>query len=180
MEAAYGYEKSNMKTSTVTAWQGDWASFKRRFKAVSILNGTQEAMRVGEALASKGAVPIETTKVEMDERNEKLEQQSERLAAMLLLSLEGTKGPQQSLVINRYVGMEENDILMWADLIRHFEMSSREVRMSALQKEWEKSTLEAGEHPNELYGRLIATSSKLKGLNAGYTREQLMIRFVTA
>ncbi len=36
------------------------------------------------------------------------------------------------------------------------------------------------EHPNELYRRLITTNSKLKGLHAGYTDEQLKMKFVSA
>ncbi len=180
MEAEDGYEKSGMKTSTMTAWQGDWASFKRRLKAAGILNGIQEAMQMGDTLASKGAIPMKNQEEEVEKWNKKLVQQSERLAALLLLSLESTKGPQQSLVINRSMGTEENGVLMWADLVRHFEKSSKELRMSALQKEWERNTLKAGEHPNELYGRLVTINSKMEGLGGGYTAEQLKMRFVAA
>ncbi len=59
----------------------------------------------------------------------KLKQQSRKLAAMLLLSLEETTGPQRSLIINRDVETEENGILMWADLIKHFEKGSKEIRV---------------------------------------------------
>ncbi len=179
MEAEDGLKGLAMKSNTIIAWQGDWESFKRRLKATGILNGTKKAMQKGEELAVKQKTQSKIVKEEADDWNENLVDQSERLAAILLLALEGTKVPQQSIVINRSVGTESNGIQMWADLIKHFEMSSREVRMSALLKEWERCTLKEGEHPNELYGKLTAINSKLEALNAGHTCDQLKMRFVS-
>ncbi len=168
------------RRATITAWRNDWASFKRRFRAAGTLNGVKQAMKLGEALAAKGVIPIEDLKEEQREWSEGTLAQSERLAALLLLALDSTTGPQQSLVINRNTGMEDNGIAMWADLIRHFERGSKEIRMSTLQKEWEQSVLKVGEHPHELYGRLLATNSKLTELGVGHTREQLQMKFVAA
>ncbi len=179
MEAEDGFDLSAKKTA-MTAWRGDWASYKRQLKAIGILNDVRDALKLGETTASKERVPMEDLKDELGKWDEKMVQQSERLGALLLLSLDSTKGPQQSLVVNRSAGMEDNGVLMWADLVRHFERSSKEVRVSVLQKDWEQNTLAAGEHQNELYGRLVATNSKLKGLGVGYTDEQLKMRFVAA
>ncbi len=99
---------------------------------------------------------------------------------MLLLSLEETTGPQRSLIINRDVETEENGILMWADLIKHFEKGSKEIRVSALRRDFEVDALKTDEHPNELYGRLVAVNSKLKGLGSGYNEDEIRTRFVTA
>ncbi len=64
LEAANGFEKSEIKTNTITAWHGDWASFKRRLRAAGILNGVRDAMRAGEDLAENGAVISENVKDE--------------------------------------------------------------------------------------------------------------------
>ncbi len=57
---------------------------------------------------------------------------------------------------------------MWAELIKHFEKGSKEMRVSALRRDFETDMLKTGEHPNELYGRLVAVNSKLKSLGSGY------------
>ncbi len=170
----------SMKPSSVITWNGDWDSYKRRMRAAGILNGLQKALKRGEALASKGIVTEKETKEQVTEWPEDMKESSEKLAAVLLLSLESTRGPQQSIVVNRSSTEEENGILMWADLVRHFEKGSVELKMSDLQKEWEENEVKRGEHPNELYGRLIAINSKLKNLGAGYTEDQLQMRFVAA
>ncbi len=123
---------------------------------------------------------MEEVKPGTAEWSEDLEESSERLAAVLLLSLESTKGPQQSIVINRSSNEEENGILMWAELIRHFERGSKEIQMTELQRNWETNEVRSEEHPSKLYGRLIAINSKLKGLGAGYSEDQLKMRFVAA
>ncbi len=180
MEAEDGLNGLGMKSSTTTVWKGDWESFKRRMKAAGILHGFQKALKEGETLAAAETLTTKEMKKETAKWSEDLEDRSEKLAAILLLSLESTRGPQQSVVVNRSVDEEDNGILMWADLIRHFERGSREIRMATLQREWETSELNVNEHPNELYGRLVAINSKLKSLGAGYNEEQLQMRFVTA
>ncbi len=172
--------ENGMKPNTSIMWNGDWDSYKRRIRAAGILNRFQKALRKGETLASKGTLTEKETKLETTKWSEDLEESFERLAAVLLLSLESTRGPQQSIVINRSSGEEENGILIWADLIRHFEKGSREIKMSELQRNWETNEAKPDEHPNELYGRLIAINSKLKSLGAGYSDEQLQMRYVAA
>ncbi len=163
------------KPSAIIQWRGDWESYKRRMKAAGILNGLQMALKKGEILASVREATEEKDKWSVD-----LIESSERLAAVLLLSLESTKGPQQSIIINRCSSEEENGVRMWADLIKHFEKGSVDIRKSDLQRDWETNVARLGEHPNELFGRLITINSKLKNLGAGYSEEQLQIRLVAA
>ncbi len=63
-----------------------------------------------------------------------MEELSERLATVLVWSLESTVGPQQSIVVNRKLGAEDGGISMWADLIRHFEKGSTDLRKVATKK----------------------------------------------
>ncbi len=106
--------------------------------------------------------------------------QSERLAALLVLALEPTKGPQRSLVVNTSTGDEDDGVLMWANLIKHFETSTRETRIASLLQLWEREALRQGEYPDELYGRLTAINSRLAGLGEEYTDTKLLMRFVSA
>ncbi len=52
--------------------------------------------------------------------------------------------------------------------------------MSALRRDFEVDALKTDEHPNELYGRLVAVNSKLKGLGSGYNEDEIRMRFVMA
>ncbi len=156
MEAEDG--SAYLTKATVTSWKGDWSSFKQRFRAAGNLNGIREALRAGELLASGDAAQKEE---DIKTGVEKLAHQSEKLAALLVLALEPTKGPQRSLVINVKAGEEDNGVQMWANLIKHFETSTREVRIASLLQQWEKEELRPSEHPDELHGRLTATNSKL-------------------
>ncbi len=47
-------------------------------------------------------------------------------------------------------------IMVWADLIRHFERRSTELRKLDLRRDWENCMIKLGELPNEFYGRLVA------------------------
>ncbi len=105
---------------------------------------------------------------------------SEKLAHILLLMLESTRGTQQSIVVNRTRGKRTNGVEMWADLIRHFEKGSKEVRMSVLHGDWESRRLMDDEHPNDLYGRLININAQLEGLDTEYIDQQLKMRFIAA
>ncbi len=154
------------KTSTIIQWRGDWDSYKTRMEAAGILNGLQNALKKGEQLATK-----DPNKEEEKELYDDPVESSERLAAVLLLSLEPTKGPQQSIVMNRCSEEKHDGVRMWADLIRHFEMGSVDLRKSDLQRDWETNVIKPGEHPNELYSRLIAINSKLRALGSGYSEE---------
>ncbi len=96
------------------------------------------------------------------------------------MSLEQSTRPQQSIIINRHSNELVNGIKMWVDLVRHFEKGFIDIRKSNLQREWETNVASMGEHPSQLYGRLIAINSKLINLGAGYSDEQVQIRFVAA
>ncbi len=71
-------------------------------------------------------------------------------------------------------------MLMWANLIKHFETSTREVRIASLLQHWEREDLDPSEHPDELYGRLTNINSKPEGLGEGHTDTKLLMRFVSA
>ncbi len=160
--------------TTFIGWGGEWTSFRKRFKAAANLNGVRDALKAGELSASD-----EETKIDAG-LQKKATLQSERLAALLILSLEPTKGPQRSIVVNTSVEEEEDGVLMWARLVRHFEKSTREIRLAALLQEWEGETLGVEEHPDELHGRLVAMNSKLASLGEGYSEAKLLTRFVSA
>ncbi len=161
--------------ATVTSWQGDWSSFKKRFRAAGNLNGVRDALRAGELLASRDTGHIEESKMAG-----KVAHQSERLAALLVLALEPTKGAQRSLVVNTSTSDEDNGVLIWANLIKYFETSTRETRIASLLQLWERETLKQSEHPDELYGCLTAINSRLAGLGEEYTDTKLLMRFISA
>ncbi len=77
-------------TPRTVAWKGDWDGFKRRSKPVSIFNGTSDAVKMGESIAQDETTTLKEIKVEEKEWSTQLKQQSRKLAAMLLLSLEET------------------------------------------------------------------------------------------
>ncbi len=89
MEAGDGL--NTLGKATVTSWQGDWTSFKKRFRATGNLNGVRDPLRAGEHLASGDTAQTGDSKVAG-----RIAHQSERLAALLVLALEPTKGPQRS------------------------------------------------------------------------------------
>ncbi len=169
------WNEKALKPNASITWNRDWDSYKRRMKAAGILNGFQKALKKGEALASKSKKEEEVEKWPED-----IVESSERLAAVLVLSLESTRGPQQSIVVNRSSAEEEDGISMWADLVRHFEKGLVDLKIADLQKEWEMEAMRQNEHPSELCGRLVAINSKLKNLRVGFNDGQLQSRFVAA
>ncbi len=42
----------SMRQNTAVQWRGDWDSFKRRMTAAGIMNGFEQALNKGEAMAS--------------------------------------------------------------------------------------------------------------------------------
>ncbi len=158
---------------TMVGWRGEWTSSRKRFKAAANLNGVGDALRAGELKAND-------EEKHMDEGlRKKATLQSERLAALFILSLESTKGPQRSIIVNTSAKEEEDGVLLWARLIKHFEKSTREIRLATLLQEWESETLGVEEHPDEFHGCLIAMNSKLTSLGEGYSEAKLLTRFVS-
>ncbi len=129
-----------LRSNVSITWNGDWESYKRGMEATGILNGLEEALVRGEELARGEAKTEPTAEADGEAKPVELTITSKKLAAILLLSLESTKGPQQSIAVNRRWGEEYDGIRMWADLIRHFERGSTELRKLDLRREWENST----------------------------------------
>ncbi len=149
-------------------------------EANGILNGLEQALVKGEELARDKTKSEPPTETDGEARSEKLRETSKRLACILLLSLESTEGPQYSIAVNRRWGEECDGIKMWADLIRHFERGSTELRKLDLRRDWENCTIKLREHPSEFYGRLIALNSKMESMSTGCSNEDTQMRFVTS
>ncbi len=172
-------------------WQNDWNKFKRIFKATGQLNGIAEALRYGEFLANEAN--IEKAKLEIsDEIAAKVEnvthsdtlkrkalEQSPKLVALLTLAMANSVGAQQSIVMDELEN-DEDGVTAWAKLIKHFEQSTKEVRVEHLLHQWENDTLRPGEHPDELYGRLMATKRRLEKHGEVISDTNLTRRFVSA
>ncbi len=148
--------------------------FKREMLAAGTLSGLKPALKLSEEVAAQGHEKLEIC------HGAEMTQLSEKLAAILVLALGSTMGPQQSIVVNREAGKEDDGISMWADLIRHFEKGSMDLRKMDLHKSWENIKMDMGEHPNVFYGKLVAVSSKLAKLRVCKSEEDLTIRLVSA
>ncbi len=143
-------------------------------KAAGTMNGLRPAMDIGEKLAVNGHEKEEPYQFQDQD------EPSRKLAAILVWSLESTVGPQQSIVVNRRIGTEDDGIRMWVELIRHFEKGSADLRKIDLHQNWENCVMKLGEHPNVFYGRLEAINSKLANLGVEKSEEDLMIRLIAA
>eukprot|EP01084_Bolivina_argentea_P295662 509079_1 len=205
MEAGYGLvNKSKMMTTT---WDGDWESFKQTFEATADLNGLNEAVIVGQLLAedqitwpwiqikAERSSEVAAAKVERSYKvaAAKVERscevaakeslmkgatvQSHRLASMLILSLLDSTGVQRSIVGDR-LRYQKDGVRAWADLVLHFETSSKDLRVESLTKKWDKATLEAGEHPDQLWTRLASINQNLKKLGEEFKESHFMRRFI--
>ncbi len=113
---------------TSVQWRGDWELFKREMLAAGTLSGLKPALKLSEEVAAQDHEKLEIC------HEAEMTQLSERLAAILVLALGSTMGPQQSIVVNREAGKEDDGISMWADLIRHFEKGSVDLRKMDLHK----------------------------------------------
>ncbi len=103
MEAGDSFSGSTMKNINMSIdWKGDWLSFKRRMTSVGYFSDVQQATDEGEkaALISK-TDSTQSGEPEENKMTNKLKNQSERLAHMLLLTLESTRGTQPSIVVNQ-------------------------------------------------------------------------------
>eukprot|EP01084_Bolivina_argentea_P165429 287398_1 len=182
-----------------TAWDGDWESFKQKLEATADLNGLNEAVSVGQLLAegkinwpwfpSKVERPDEvTSKVEMSNKvaskvtsNNKFMSratvQSHRLASILILSLLGSIEIQKSIVGDR-LRYEKNGTRAWVDLVLHFEMNSKDLRVESLTKKWDEAMLQTGEYPDKLWTKLALINQNLAKLGEEFKESHLMRRFI--
>ncbi len=196
MEAEHGYSKGSKMITT--HWDGDWETFKQKFEASADLNGLNDAVRVGQLLAEgKVTWPYSPMKTEMsdeiakDQRfdgksdeiatNQKLMEratvQSHRLASMLVLSLLDSTGIQNSIIGDR-LRYEKDGVRAWTDLILHFEMSSKDLRVENLTKKWDYAALQVGEHPDKLWTELTPINQNLAKLGEEFKESHFMRRFV--
>ncbi len=183
MEAGKGSLKQNKMLTT--SWDGDWESFKQKFEATADLNGLNEAVTAGQLLA-EGEItwPWITAKVEMSSEvaaNENLMKgatvQSHRLASMLILSLLDSTGIQKSIVGDR-LRYEKDGVRTWADLVLHFEMNSKDLRVGNLTKKWDDAVLQVGEHPDKLWTELNSINRNLAKLGGEFRDSHFMRRFI--
>ncbi len=72
----------------------------------------------------------------------------------MVLTLGETLGMQQSIVMEE-TEVEGDGVSMWANMISHFECRTMQLNVIKLLNEWENETLKIGEHPDELYTRLV-------------------------
>ncbi len=103
--------------------------------------------------------------------------QSHRLASILILSLLDSTGIQKSIVGDR-LRYQKDGVRAWADLVLHFEMSSKDLRVESLTKKWDEAMLDAGEHPDQLWTRLASINQNLKKLGEEFKESHFMRRFI--
>ncbi len=103
--------------------------------------------------------------------------QSYRLAPVLVLSLLDSTGIQKSIVGDR-LRYEKDGVRAWADLIMHFETSSKDLRVENLTRKWDDSVLGVGDHPDKLWMELISINQNLKKLGEDFKESHFMRRFV--
>ncbi len=144
MEAEDGFsieKESSRPGCKIVHWQNDWNKFKRVFKVTGQLNGIADALRYGEMVAN--GANTENIKVE-DYRLGKLKtravERSPKLAALLTLAIANSVGAQQSIVMNELEN-DEDGVMAWAKLIKHFERSTQDIRIEYLLHQWENEAL---------------------------------------
>ncbi len=103
--------------------------------------------------------------------------QSHRLASMLILSLIDSEGIQKSIMEDR-LRHEKDGVRAWADLVSHFETSSRDLRIESLTKKWDCAELKAGEHPDKLWTKLTSINQRLSKLGEQFRDSHFIRRFV--
>ncbi len=83
---------------TSVQWRGDWELFKREMLAAGTLSVLKPALKLSEEVAAQSHEKLEIC------HEAEMTQLSERLAAIIILALGPTMGPQQSIVVNREAG----------------------------------------------------------------------------
>ncbi len=153
MEAGYRFNTVKQSKMLMHSWDNDWETFKQKFEATADLNGLSEAVMAGQLLAEdKINWPWFSTKIERSDQTaisnkimERATVQSRRLASMLILSLLDSTWIQISIVGGR-LRYAKDGARDWADLITHFEMSSKDLRVENLTKKWDDAMLGVEEH----------------------------------
>ncbi len=186
MEAEDGYQNSYKSMNVkVVPWEGNWEKLKRLFTAYGRMCGVSEALKAGELKANEMANDKTETgapypwEEKEDEFNERVTEQSPRLAAMLTLSLINTVGVQQA-ILNDELENDEDGVRAWSLLIRQFELSTQDLKTDELYREWDDETLKPSEHPAILHSRLVSIQRKLARLNEQVTNKNLVRRFISA
>ncbi len=192
MEAAYGFNTVKQSKMLTTSWDNDWEAFKQKFEATADLNGLNEAITAGQLLAEeKICWPWLSDEIAKDQRpdegsyeiaiNQNLMEratvQTHRLASMLILSLLDSTGIQKSIVADR-LRYEKDGVRAWADLVQHFEMSSKDLRVEKLTKQWDDAVLETGDHPDQLWTKLTSINQNLRKLGEEFKQSHFMRRFI--
>ncbi len=86
--------------------------------------------------------------------------------------------PCQKSIVGDRLQYEKDGVRAWADLIIHFEMSSKDLRVENLTKRWDQAALQIGEHPDRLYTELTAINQNLTKLDEGFKESHFMRRFI--
>ncbi len=105
--------------------------------------------------------------------------QSRRLHAQLTLSLMNTVGPQQALLESGFED-DENGVMALTRLIKHFEYTTKELRVLELHEKWQRETLQTGEDPSLLYTRLLSLQRQLSSLGESFTHTSLVKKYVAS
>ncbi len=56
---------------------------------------------------------------------------------------------------------KDQGVRAWADLVLHFETSSKDLRVENLTKKWDDAMLQAGEYPDRLWTKLTSINQNL-------------------
>ncbi len=202
MDGQDGFQSGNKSMNVkVVPWEGNWEKFKRLFKAYGRMCGISEALKAGELMAAAETAKAlkagelitatETAKEEHDTREScpwdslgqsfknKVEEQSPRLAAMLTLSLINTVGVQEAIV-NDELENDEDGVKAWSLLVKQFELSTVDLKVDELFREWDAEVLHPSEHPCVLHARLVSIQRKMARLNENITDKNLIRRFISA
>ncbi len=107
------------------------------------------------------------------------EMQSRKLHVQLTLSLIHTVGPQQAL-LESGVEDDEDGTMALARLIKHFEYTTKELRILELLEKWQRETLRTGEDPSLLYTKLLNLQRQLSSLGEDFTNTSLIKKFIAS
>ncbi len=158
-------------------WLGEWDLFKRTLRSAALCSGTDSAVKLAEKLAKNQKLK------DLNASDPNLVKsgaaQSRRLHAQLTLSLVNTAGPQQALLES---GLEDDEdgVAMLVRLVKHFEYTTKELRIQELYSKWTHEALQPGEHPSLLHTRLLNVQRQLNTLGESLTQASMNKIFVSA
>ncbi len=158
-------------------WLGEWNIFKRTLKSAALCSGTDSAVKLAEKLA-KGydLYELEESDPILVKRATAL---SRRLHAQLTLFLINTVGPQQALLES---GLEDDEdgVAPLVRLVKHFEYTTKDLRIMELHDKWTHEVLQPAEHPALLYTRLLAMQRRFIAFGENLTLANMCKKFVTS